>query len=95
VFASVILGLASCSSEPASVVTAKLEVSESGTYTLDGVVVARDELKYAVKAKRPESGTLLLHIAASSRASFEAVGHAMQAAQYAGAQVGIVGNERL
>jgi biopolymer transport protein ExbD len=85
---------AACTGEKELVVTAKLEVSETGAYTLDGASVSRDELKHAVRAKRPKKGNLLLHVVASPNASYEAVGHAMQAAQFAGAQVGIVGNER-
>jgi hypothetical protein len=85
--------LVACGSESSGVVRSKLEVSESGVYTLDGTVVSREELKFAVRAKRPENGTLLLHVVPFTRAPFEAVGHAMQAAQYAGAQVGIGGSE--
>ena len=85
---------AACTAEKELVVTAKLEVSETGAYTLDGASVSREDLKHAVRAKRPDKGELLLHVVASPKASFEAVGHAMQAAQFAGAQVGIVGNER-
>jgi biopolymer transport protein ExbD len=88
------LFMAACTSEKELVITAKLEVSEAGTYTLDGTSVTKEELKHAVRAKRPEKGKLVLHIVASPKASFEAVGQATQAAQFAGAEVGIVGNER-
>ena len=89
-----ISSLLGCNTEKEQVVTARLEVSDVGAYALDGMAVPKDELKHALRAKRPENGKLLLHVVASPQASFEAVGHAMQAAQYAGAQVGIVGNER-
>jgi len=88
------LPITACTSEKERVVTAKLEVSEFGTYTLDGATVPKEELKHALRAKRPENGKLVLHVIASPKASFEVVGQAMQAAQFAGAQVGIVGNER-
>ncbi len=88
------IALAACTSEQELAVTARLEVSETGTYTLDGALVPKEELKHAVRAKRPQNGKLVLHVVAAPKASFEAVGHAMQAAQFAGAQVGIVGNER-
>jgi hypothetical protein len=74
------------------VVKANLQVSDSGAYKLDGAVVAKDELKFAVRAKRPVAGTLLLHVEASASAPFESVGLAMQAAQYAGALVAHVVN---
>ncbi len=83
-----------CSSESERVVTVKLEVSEAGAYTLDGSPVLKEGLKHALRGKRPAKGTLLLHVVASPKAPYESVGQAMQAAQFAGAQVGIVGNER-
>jgi len=92
--ASSVLTSLACSSEKERAVTVKLEVSETGSYTLDGAVVPKEELKFVLRAKRPENGVLLLHVVASPNASFEAVGQAMQAAQFAGAQVGIVGNEK-
>lgn len=88
--ASVIWPLAACSSGEGRTVTVQLDVSDAGLYMLDGVAVPKEELKHAVRAKRPQVGTLLLHVAASPNASFEAVGHAMRAAQYAGAQVAFV-----
>lgn len=83
--------LVSCGAS-ASVVRAELVISASGEYTLDGSAVAEPELKHQLRAKRPASGELQLSFIVSPQASFESVGRAMQAAQYAGAKVGIVGN---
>lgn len=92
--AAIAWSLAACTAERERVVTVKLEVSDTGMYVLDGVPTPTDDLKHALRAKRPQEGTLLVHVDAAPGASVEAVRAAVQAAQFAGAQVGVVGNER-
>ena len=83
-----------CGSVPGPVETTKLKVCEDGTYILGGVLVSSEELRSTLEAKRSARGQLLVHVVASPKASYDAVAKAMEAAQAAGAKVGIVGNER-
>ena len=86
--------LASGCTSPGPSVVVKLQVSELGTYSLDGSLVEAEALKDAVLAKHQEGKQLVVHIIPSSKARYEAVEVAVRAARDAGASIGMVGNER-
>ena len=94
VVVSAVISLACGCSSPAPQVIVKLEVSEFGTYSVDGHVVERTALKEVLVAKRESGKRLLVHIIPSSRAKYEAVEAAAKAAQDSGASIGVVGNEQ-
>jgi biopolymer transport protein ExbD len=85
--------VSSCSREPSTVV-AKLEVSGSGTYVLNGQPVLPTSLTEAMQVLRAPGAELLVHVVPAPNASYEAVQFAMAAVQKVGGQIGIVGNER-
>jgi biopolymer transport protein ExbD len=75
-------------------VLAKLEVSDSGEYKLDGKQVEANALHAAVSSLRKPGKELYIHLVSSPRANYESVRLATEAAQQSGAKIGIVGNER-
>jgi biopolymer transport protein ExbD len=75
--------IASCG-EPKPVPTVQLLVTVEGAYVLRGQNVPRTELKYELKKLQGSPGSIELHIAADSNASYQAVGEAVKAARDAG-----------
>lgn len=86
--------LASACTSQSSLEVVKLEVSELGAYSVDGRLAEGVALKDALLAKRRPGKQLLVHIVPSSKAKYEAVEAAVKAARDAGANIGMVGNER-
>src|SRR5262245_23784822 len=61
-----------------------LQVTRTGEYLLQGKTVPKTELRYELRAAASDPGSVDLRITADGMATFEAVGVAVQAAQYAG-----------
>ena len=83
--------LAGCAAEQPSP-TVRLEISTNGTYVVDGVVVEKAALANALSKKRKPDAKLLVHIVPQNGAPNEAIRGAVEAAQNAGANIGMVGN---
>jgi biopolymer transport protein ExbD len=90
---SLAVGVASCTASPPSVAV-KLEISEAGTYLLDGQVVQPTALVEALRAARLPGNELVVYVAPTQKTNYEAVRFAMAAVQQAGGSIGMVGNER-
>jgi biopolymer transport protein ExbD len=90
--AAALLVIGCTPSKPATIV--KLEVSEFGSYSLQGKPVKQGALIEALLSEREPGKQLVVHVIPSPRAKYEAVQAAMQAIQQVGGSVGIVGNER-
>ena len=91
---SVAISIAIGCAAPTPQIVVRLEISDLGTYSVDGHAVARDVLTEALVAKRQPGKQLFVHLVASSKVNYGAVEAAVKAARDSGASIGIVGNER-
>ena len=85
------LVMACSSREPVELV--RLDVSERGSYTIDGEAVDGGALMAALLKKKRAGQKLFVFVAAAKGAQSEAVRIAFEAVQAAGGQAGTVGNE--
>ena len=72
----------------------KLEITEGSLYILDGAPVQREALPISIVNRKKSTKTLIIHVAASPKASSEAVIYATKAVGDAGAVLAFVGNEK-
>ena len=86
----VALAAACASREPAHVV--RLEISSLNTYAVNGEPVERGALTTALLLRKRTGEELLVHVLPAQGAKYEAVQAAVEAAQKAGARLGMVGN---
>ena len=77
--------------EPAEIV--QLEVSSLGTYAVNGVPVDLQTLSAVLLSHKRAGDELLVRVIPLQGAKYESVYAAVEAAQKAGARVGMVGNE--
>jgi biopolymer transport protein ExbD len=73
---------------------AKLEVSGSGEFMLEGKPVEAAALRSAITSLHQTDKELYIHLVLSPKAKYESVRLATEAAQQSGARLGIVGNEQ-
>lgn len=83
--------LAACAAEQPPR-TVRLEITANGTYLVDGTPVERTVLAAALSSRGKQNEKLLVHIIPQNGAPYEAVRDAIEAAQKAGANIGMVGN---
>ena len=88
--AAAVIGCAN--EQPPSLV--RLEISANGTYFVDGLSVEKSALAAALSSKRRPNAELFVHVIPLPGSNYDAVHGAMEAAQRAGAKIGMVGNER-